>query len=212
MSPEAREHSFDELTRGLASGTLSRGRALRLMGAAVVGGALASLGIGEAAADQCKRNGKACKKNSQCCSGTCAGGTCAAACVSSGGSCGIDSDCCSGFLCDNGACATCRSNEGSCSTHGQCCSGYCAGGTCAPCPADRVMLSNGSCAKLCTGDGNECAASCQCSIRYSDPSGHSGYCSSASSSGTICTTDGDCPRGEFCTGVPSDTGVCIAAC
>jgi hypothetical protein len=33
MSPVAREHSFDELTRGLASGSISRGRALRLMGA-----------------------------------------------------------------------------------------------------------------------------------------------------------------------------------
>jgi hypothetical protein len=43
MSPEARDHSFDELTRGLASGTLSRGKALRLMGAALVGGALASI-------------------------------------------------------------------------------------------------------------------------------------------------------------------------
>jgi hypothetical protein len=37
MSAEAREHSFDELTRGLASGTLSRGKVLRLMGAALVG-------------------------------------------------------------------------------------------------------------------------------------------------------------------------------
>ena len=32
MSPEARDHSFDDLARGLASGTLSRGKALRLMG------------------------------------------------------------------------------------------------------------------------------------------------------------------------------------
>jgi hypothetical protein len=31
----ARESFFDDLTRGLASGTLSRGRALRLMGAAL---------------------------------------------------------------------------------------------------------------------------------------------------------------------------------
>jgi hypothetical protein len=43
--------SFDELAIGLSSGTLSRGRALRLMGAALLGGTLASLGIGEAAAD-----------------------------------------------------------------------------------------------------------------------------------------------------------------
>jgi hypothetical protein len=70
----------DELARGLASGALSRRKALRLMGAALVGGTLASLGgIGEAAADPpgCKRNGKHCKKDTQCCSGDCSSsGTC----------------------------------------------------------------------------------------------------------------------------------------
>ena len=35
-------HSFDELAMGLAEGTVSRRKALRLMGAALVGGALAS--------------------------------------------------------------------------------------------------------------------------------------------------------------------------
>ena len=49
MSPEARERSFDELAVGLSSGKLSRGKALKLMGAALVGGTLASLGIREAA-------------------------------------------------------------------------------------------------------------------------------------------------------------------
>ena len=43
MSPEARERSFDELARGLANGSISRAKALRLMGAALVGGALASI-------------------------------------------------------------------------------------------------------------------------------------------------------------------------
>jgi hypothetical protein len=38
MATETPERSFDELTRELASGTLSRSRALRLMGAALVGG------------------------------------------------------------------------------------------------------------------------------------------------------------------------------
>src|SRR5215208_7101248 len=35
--------SFDELARGLSNGTLSRRRALRMLGAALVGGALASI-------------------------------------------------------------------------------------------------------------------------------------------------------------------------
>jgi hypothetical protein len=96
MTREAREHSFDALARGLASGSISRGRALKLMGAALVGGTLASLGIGEAAADPpgCKRNGKKCKRDPQCCSGKCEGGKCA--CTSNGGTCTSGAQCCSG--------------------------------------------------------------------------------------------------------------------
>jgi hypothetical protein len=51
MSQETTNRSFDELASGLASGSISRGKALKLMGAALVGGTLASLGIGEAGAD-----------------------------------------------------------------------------------------------------------------------------------------------------------------
>ena len=39
MSPEARERSFDELARGLASGGVSRREALKWLGAALLGGA-----------------------------------------------------------------------------------------------------------------------------------------------------------------------------
>jgi hypothetical protein len=97
MSPEATERSFDELTRGLASGSISRGRALRLMGAALVGGTLTSLGMGGIAAadDLCKPLTKKCRKNAQCCSGKCQGGTCA--CQANGGSCTTNVECCSGF-------------------------------------------------------------------------------------------------------------------
>jgi len=110
MATETTESSFDELTRGLASGTLSRGRALRLMGAAVVGGALASVGIGEAGADQCKRNGKACKKDTQCCSGACVGGTCQPAGTQFTCICGLTQtfQTCSSAPCDeNGLSAVC---------------------------------------------------------------------------------------------------------
>jgi hypothetical protein len=72
MSPEPRDHSFDELTRGLASGTLSRGKALRLMGAALVGGTLASIpGIAWGAKRTCKS--KQCRKKG-CVCGTIVGG------------------------------------------------------------------------------------------------------------------------------------------
>jgi hypothetical protein len=96
MSPEPRDHSFDELTRGLASGTLSRGKALRLMGAALVGGALAS--IPSIAWAKPKPAGAKCNHNHQCESGNCSSsGTCAAAaCGSVGEACLVDDDCCSG--------------------------------------------------------------------------------------------------------------------
>ena len=80
MSRETANRTFDELASGLASGSISRGGVLRLMGGLLVGGTLASLGIGEAAADPpgCKRDGKHCKRSSQCCSRNCEGGTCSA--------------------------------------------------------------------------------------------------------------------------------------
>ncbi len=46
--------SIDELAKGLAAGTVSRRKALRLMGAALVGGALASIpGVALAASAKC---------------------------------------------------------------------------------------------------------------------------------------------------------------
>jgi hypothetical protein len=106
MAIETRESSFDELSRGLASGNLSRGKALKLMGAALVGGTLASLGIGEAAADdECKPTGKKCRKNAQCCSGNCVNSTCAA-CPS--GSTLLGSTCCpNARVCGSGTSLTC---------------------------------------------------------------------------------------------------------
>jgi hypothetical protein len=66
MTKEAAERSFDELASALASGTLSRGKALRLMGAALVGGVLASIpGIAEAA-PALKPGGRKCRSDSQC--------------------------------------------------------------------------------------------------------------------------------------------------
>jgi hypothetical protein len=63
MSPEARERSFDELARGLANGNVSRGKALRLMGGALLGSLLASIpGVAQAA--QCPPGFKRCPTQS----------------------------------------------------------------------------------------------------------------------------------------------------
>jgi hypothetical protein len=72
MSPEARESSFDELARGLASGRLSRRKALRLMGVALLGGVMASIPGAALAAPpirgcqtvQCPLGSRCCEKGS----------------------------------------------------------------------------------------------------------------------------------------------------
>jgi hypothetical protein len=161
MATGTTERSFDELARGLASGKLSRGKALKFMGAALVGGALASLGLsGEAAADPpgCKRNGKKCKKDEQCCSRTCLDGTCAIAptaepCPSgrvllSTGTCAIPCD-------DPADCPSCGAPLGAiCSfaddPGGPFCSGA-RGGLCGPggsCPTGQ-FCSGGRCYVAC---------------------------------------------------------------
>ena len=78
MSPEARGRAFDALATEMASGSLTRGKAIKLMGAALLGGTLASLGIGEAGAapKRCKPNGKKCTNGTECCSSNCVDGTC----------------------------------------------------------------------------------------------------------------------------------------
>jgi hypothetical protein len=92
MSPEARERSFDELARGLASGSISRRKALRLMGAALLGGTLASFpGAAWAAEGGNRECVKCCKekfgpgrKRGQCISAG-ARGECPVTCDGNGG-------------------------------------------------------------------------------------------------------------------------------
>lgn len=62
--------SFDEVAKGLASGTVSRGRALRLLGGAVLGGLLTTI-PGVAGAEKCKPLGHKCATDVECCSRQC---------------------------------------------------------------------------------------------------------------------------------------------
>lgn len=79
MTEEQRESSFDALAKGMASGTVSRGKALRLMGAALVGGTLAAIpGIALAKGPPLRPNGRKCRQNSQCVSNNCQDGVCQA--------------------------------------------------------------------------------------------------------------------------------------
>jgi hypothetical protein len=72
VSQDTSNHSFDELARGLANGSITRGKAIRLMGAALVGSALASLpGVALADDDDCRGFGRRCRRDRQCCSKNC---------------------------------------------------------------------------------------------------------------------------------------------
>src|SRR5262245_56375528 len=61
---------FDVLAKNLAGLTTRRGVLKGLTGSAA-GGLLALVGLGSAEADVCKPTGKECKKDGQCCSGSC---------------------------------------------------------------------------------------------------------------------------------------------
>ena len=84
-----REHSLDELAKGLSNGSISRYRAIKLMGAALLGGVLFSIpGVAWAK----PKPGK-CIKNKHCPAGqTCVGGQCQAAggCIPGTGECTAD--------------------------------------------------------------------------------------------------------------------------
>jgi len=77
MATETTQSSLDELARGLASGSISRRKALKLMGAALLGGTLASI-PGIAWGAKLKPGGARCKRNEQCASGQCVDRVCAA--------------------------------------------------------------------------------------------------------------------------------------
>jgi hypothetical protein len=71
MATQTTERSLDELAKGLATGTLSRGKAIRWMGGALLGAALASIPGVAWADDDCRRLGRECRRDSQCCSKNC---------------------------------------------------------------------------------------------------------------------------------------------
>ena len=69
-----RERSFDALARGLANGSISRRKALRMLGAALVGSALASIpgmALAQPPPGACKPKGAKCIVNRDCCSQNC---------------------------------------------------------------------------------------------------------------------------------------------
>jgi hypothetical protein len=110
--------------------------------------------------------------------------------------------CPSGQTCVNGSC--CRNSGNTCSVNGDCCSGICCDGFC--CSSGQECLSNGTCANPCNcavpGGANVCPClSCVCGRSIcGDP-----QCVGCSAA---CTTDSDCPKGQFCVDVVGCTVAC----
>ena len=92
MPRETRERSFDELAKGLVTGTVSRRKALRMFSAALVGGTLASIpGIAWAVKPVCpsgvKCKGECCPEGATCVKGTGGGCTCPTGQTACNGTC-----------------------------------------------------------------------------------------------------------------------------
>ena len=150
------DRAFDELAKGLADGTLSRGRALRLMGAALVGAAMASIS-GVAWAAPPEDRGRPCPKGEIKCRNTCCGPEdlcCRGACTNVSfnrlncGRCG--NECAEGEDCCTGRCVPLNTTEHCSGCFAGCHPAeICVNGTC-QCPQAGQTL----CANVCCPEGH----------------------------------------------------------
>jgi hypothetical protein len=197
----AREkNSFDELAKGLATGTLTRVQALKLLGGAVLGAMLVPLFPERASADHSDEDG--CQGLSKPCGSTC---------------CGVAEECCDGVVCCDPGKDCCA---GACCEVGKVCvGGYCA---CAPgttecgsdcCdPATEICGEDGRChnqfCESCQAEGGNCCQSVEGGYLISEACCYPGERScTRSGEGCIC-----CPAGTRCP--DRDLGeafVCISA-
>jgi hypothetical protein len=192
---------FDDLARGLGDGSITRGKALRLMGAALVGGALASLPGAALADDDCRSFGRRCRRDSQCCSKNCVrrGDNKVCGCPEGQRRC---NDRCVNLNRNENHCGTCsnRCDEGE-----QCMEGVCQGA----CPPDTQICGASCCTadELCWSDGDIGQIAICCST---DP-----FCGGIltvageqvcvelavlddCAARPTCNTDAECSSGEVC--------------
>ena len=133
MTKEAGERSFDELARALASGAISRRKALKLMGTALLGGTLASIpGVAWATHKGTSHGGGGNPAQGRCPAGTT---NCQGKCINlqtNQDNCGQCRVVCSqGELCQGGMCV--RTEGAVCSSSSQCAARLsCRNGICAP--------------------------------------------------------------------------------
>jgi hypothetical protein len=217
MSPEARERAFDALATEMASGNVSRGKALKLMSAALLGGTLASFpGVAWAAKGGRSSCAKFCQslfgantpEEAECVSAAKRGEGPCFTCTTAGG-CGpsFTKPTCTAtgqtYICSTCQCV-CPSGQEACG--GSCVSKSCPTGqtfntsTCkCECPTGYVRLGNDTCALPC--DRFTSCPRCgpvqtEC---LSDQSGPGAYCGAPPHQ---CTSDLEC-------GEPGQPGVCF---
>jgi hypothetical protein len=192
----AREESiFDDLARGLADGSVTRGKAIRLMGGALVGAALASVPGVAWANDRCSQGQTRCgdrcvnlNTNERHC------GSCRNRCSSKQTCCG-------------GRCVNLQQNEhhcGSCSNRceeGQeCIDGVCGGEVCqgeflTPVGGgDPICTCGGSCAQSC----DECQSGTICTNGPSECGGPTTLACSTPCSGGVPICNPPCPADQEC--------------
>ena len=170
------EHYFDELARGLASGTVSRSKALRMLGAALVGGVLASVpGVAWAAKPPgqkgCRIQGQT-RVNGQCVCPASAPTTCGNQCVNTQTDLAHCGGCNQACTAPANATATCAAgqcgfvcNPGSTAIGNSCCptTQVCGTGASANCCPSNQGCLNGTCLEMCPTE------LCCCSCYFRDP-------------------------------------------
>jgi hypothetical protein len=202
----ASESSFDGLARGLADGTISRRKALRMLGATLVGGVLASIpGTAWAARPSCPSGMRSCR-------GTCVDTN------TDPQNCGRCNRACSPDPPTQGSGLSCAGGECMCPPDAVLCPGSRIGrnaACCKPCGTVNPVYYPYDYTCCCETDafGNETCIACQ-EPRPEAPLGT--VCLPPLEPGQprcyfACNTDADCPDSSFnvcCNGVCSAAGSC----
>ena len=186
---------FDELTKALASAT-SRRQALKAITVTIFGSIAGLGGIGTAFA-KCKSEGMHCENR--------------------------DDVCCHGLVCHNGKCVPHHRTTTTTTTHAPTTTTTTTHApttttttttsaptttTLPPCQPGCTVLSNGTCARMCSTSTDCTCGSNFCGSHLSGGVLSGAVCTVLGNSKGSCLSDSDCPIGYYCNG----SGNCDQAC